>query len=168
MYEICRLCKNSKQALNTRSSLVSSRSCPNWIAPPPGRLKLNTAVALRKDGWSIGVGAAIWDDKGLVIAAQSNQLVGSFNADVGELIALREGLLLALFYNLQVDFAEVVSPTVVSFLNDPTPLVGESKFIVQDIKSMFLAIGICKSLAISKSGNSLALRLELLAFSSAR
>ncbi|KAK3205159.1 hypothetical protein Dsin_019205 [Dipteronia sinensis] len=110
---------------------------------------------------------AIRDDKGLVIAAHSNQLPGLFNVDVGELIALREGFLLGLFYNLHVDFSKFVSPTVVSFLNVLAPLVGESKFIVQDIKSMFLAVGICKSLASSKSRNSLALQLALLAFSSA-
>ncbi|KAK3212204.1 hypothetical protein Dsin_016910 [Dipteronia sinensis] len=89
-------------------------------------------------------GKAIRDDKGLVLAARFNQLLGLFNPVMGELLALRKGLLLALFYNIHVDFAEVVSPTVVSILNDPNPIMGDSKFVVQDIKTMFLDVGICR------------------------
>ncbi|KAK3204299.1 hypothetical protein Dsin_018345 [Dipteronia sinensis] len=170
MDELGRFCMVAWAIWENRNSIFNSSIGLALIGllPPPGRLKLNTAIVLHKNGLSIGVGAAIRDDKGLVLAAQSNQLAGVLNTDVGELIALWEGLLLALFYNLQVDLAEVVSPTMVSFLNDPAPLMGESKFIVQDIKSMFLAVGVCKSIAVSKSRNSLALKLALLAFSSAR
>ncbi|KAK3184200.1 hypothetical protein Dsin_031486 [Dipteronia sinensis] len=81
-------------------------------------------------------------------------------------MALREGLLLASFYNLRVDFAEIASPTVVSMLNETVPSLGASKFIVSDIKDLFLAVGICKSQAVPKPGNSLAHRLALLVFSS--
>ncbi|TXG48886.1 hypothetical protein EZV62_024761 [Acer yangbiense] len=106
--------------------------------------------------------------KGLVLAARSNLLPGMFTVEVGELIALREGLLLAQFYNLSVDVVEINSRLVVSFLNDSIPHVGESNFIVKDIKAMFLDVGISKCLAVSRSGNSLALKLALLAFSSVR
>ena len=117
---------------------------------------------------SIGVEATINDDKGLVVAAISNQLSGNFNAENGELIALREGLLLAHFYQLKVDLAEVISPSVVSILNDSRPLVGESKYIMNDIKVMLFDVGISKCSAISKSGNSLAIKLAFSAFSSFR
>ena len=80
-----------------------------------------------KNGMSFGVGAAIRDDKGLVLAARSNQLPGIFSATNGELIALREGLLLAKFLNLQVDIAEMISPSLAFMLNDSKPLEGESK-----------------------------------------
>ncbi|TXG53850.1 hypothetical protein EZV62_019106 [Acer yangbiense] len=129
---------------------------------------LNTVVALRKNGLSVGIGVVIRDYKGLVVATRSNQLPGKFNAHNGELVALREGLLLAQFYNLQVDLAEVISPSVVSFFNDSIPLVGESMFIVNDIKVLFSNVGIIKCLAISNSGNSLALKLAISAFSSCR
>ncbi|KAK3205324.1 hypothetical protein Dsin_019370 [Dipteronia sinensis] len=152
--------KGSEMAGGGRSS-ASSWSCPDWITPPPGGLKLNSAVALRKNSRSIRTGAAIRDDKGRVLAARFNQLSGSFNLKAGELIALREGLLLALFYNLHVDIAEVASPNVVSILNDLAPPVGGSKFLIKDIKAMFLDVGICKSQVISKAGNSLAHKLAL-------
>ncbi|TXG57006.1 hypothetical protein EZV62_018319 [Acer yangbiense] len=155
--------QNSKKALSIQPSSVESRSCADWLAPPPGKYKLNTTAAIRKNGISFGVGTAIRDDKDLVLAAHSYQLTSIFNAEIGELIALREGLLLAQFYNLKVDVAEVISLFVVSFLNDSIPPVGESNFIVKDIKAMFLDVGISKCLAVSRSGNSLARKLALLA-----
>ncbi|TXG51243.1 hypothetical protein EZV62_023767 [Acer yangbiense] len=154
----------SKRATSSQLVSVESRSNPDWLAPLPGKLKLNTAVALSKEGMTIGAGAAIRDDKGLVIAARSNQSQGKFKAKIGELIALREGLLLAHFYNLKVDYAEGFSPIVVSILNDSIPLVRESKFVMNDIKALCSDVGIIKSLVVSKSGNSLALKLAFSAF----
>ena len=72
----------------------------------------------------------------------SNQLSGNFNAENGELIALREGLLLAHFYQLKVDLAEVFTPSVVSILNDSRPLVGESKYILNDIKCCCIMLAV--------------------------
>ncbi|KAK3230363.1 hypothetical protein Dsin_002244 [Dipteronia sinensis] len=105
---------------------------------------------------------------GLVIAARSNQLPGNFSVVIGELIALREGLLLAQLYNITVDVVEVTSPLVASVLNDHFPSLRDSKFIVNDIKAFLLEAGCCKCQAISKSRNSLAHKLALMAFSSAR
>ncbi|KAK3188789.1 hypothetical protein Dsin_028350 [Dipteronia sinensis] len=87
---------------------------------------------------------------------------------VGELIALREGFLLAQFYNIRVDLAEVASLLVASILNDPLMSLRDSKFIINDIKTFLLYPGCYKCQAISKSGNTLAYKLARLAFSSAR
>ncbi|KAK3205618.1 hypothetical protein Dsin_019664 [Dipteronia sinensis] len=92
----------SKLASSVRPLPPTSWSSAEWLAPPPGRFKLNYAVAYRKNVKSIGVGVAILDDKGLMIKA---------------------------------------------FLLEP---------------------GCCKCQAISKSRNSLAHKLALMAFSSAR
>ncbi|KAK3223534.1 hypothetical protein Dsin_010559 [Dipteronia sinensis] len=156
----------SKNATSRCPLPPSPRSSAEWFAPAPGRLKLNIAVAFRKSVGSIGVGAAIRDDKGLVLVARSNQLPGRFSHIVGVLMALREGLLLARFYNFCVDAVEVASQLVASIINNPVPSHRDSKFIVNDIKSLLLDVGCCKCQAISKSGNSLAHRLALLAFSS--
>ena len=72
----------------------------------------------------MGVGAAIRDAKGLVIAARATQIPGNFQAEIGELIALREGMLLAKFFDLKVDYAEGFSSLVVSILNDSILLRG--------------------------------------------
>ena len=158
--------QQSKRALSTLAPTVHPRTGSDWLAPPPGQFKLNTAAARRNKGLSIGIGAAIRDDKGLVIAARANQLPGRFTEEVGELIALREGLQLAHFYNLKVNLVEVMSHRVVSVLNDSIPLVGESKYVMNDINLLISIVGISKCLAVSKSGNSLALSLANSAFSS--
>ncbi|TXG70978.1 hypothetical protein EZV62_005913 [Acer yangbiense] len=160
--------QRSKRAISPHIHSVQIKGGPDWIVPPPRQIKLNTATARRNNGLSTGVGAAIRDDKGLVVAARSNQLPGKFTVEMGELIALREGLQLAHFYNMKVDLAEVISPKVVSILNDSIPLVGESKFIMNDIKMLVSVVGITKCLAVSKSGNSLALNLANSAFASFR
>ncbi|KAI9162098.1 hypothetical protein LWI28_023859 [Acer negundo] len=67
------------------------RPVSDWLAPPPGRLKLNTAVAIRHHSQYVGLGATIRDDKGRVLVARSNQFRGSLSSNIGELIALREG-----------------------------------------------------------------------------
>ena len=122
----------------------------------------------RKSGLLFGIGAAICDDKGLVIAARAIQLPGNFSADVRELMALREGLLFAHFYNLKVEFAEMNSSSAVALLNDSKPLVGESKFLINDIKLLFVDVGIIRCLGVSKFGNSFVSKLAVTALISSR
>ncbi|KAK2649768.1 hypothetical protein Ddye_017257 [Dipteronia dyeriana] len=140
----------------------------DWLAPPPGLLKLNTAVAIRKDFSTIGLGAAIKDYKGKVIAARSRSMYGSFNSEIGNFLALREGLLLAKLYKCSVNIAKVDTFCVASILNSSNPCLGDATFIVNDIKALLLKIGVCKFQVSPKSGNSLAHRLAFLAFSSCR
>ncbi|KAK3217958.1 hypothetical protein Dsin_011928 [Dipteronia sinensis] len=114
----------------------------DWMAPPPGFLKLNTEMATHKKCRSIGLGVAIRDDKSKVIIARSRPLYGSFSSETGNLLALREGLLLAKFYNINVKIAEVDSSFVASILNSMFPILGDAKFIAKDIKALFLDISI--------------------------
>ncbi|TXG63138.1 hypothetical protein EZV62_010132 [Acer yangbiense] len=62
--------------MNSTGVPTISVNCTDWIAPPPGAFKLNTDVAVRK-------GAAIRDNKGIVVVAISKPLIGVFNAEVG-------------------------------------------------------------------------------------
>ncbi|KAK2640897.1 hypothetical protein Ddye_022660 [Dipteronia dyeriana] len=80
-----------------------------WLALMPGLLKLNIGFASRRNSSSFDVGVAIRDDRGKVLIARSNLAIGSFSADIGHLMALREGLLLAKFYNLPISSVELSS-----------------------------------------------------------
>ncbi|KAK3188614.1 hypothetical protein Dsin_028175 [Dipteronia sinensis] len=75
------------------------RDSVGWLAPPPGLLKLNIGTALRKASGSIGLGASIRGDKGRVLVARSKLLHGSLNGDIGQFMALRDGLMLAISYH---------------------------------------------------------------------
>ncbi|KAK3194481.1 hypothetical protein Dsin_025791 [Dipteronia sinensis] len=96
--------------MNSTGVPTVSANCIDWFAPPPGAFKLNNDVAVRK-------GAAIRDDKGRVFVANSKPLAGVFNAEIGEFLAHREGLLLAKNHNLNVQIAEVDASYVASVLN---------------------------------------------------
>ncbi|KAK3218284.1 hypothetical protein Dsin_012254 [Dipteronia sinensis] len=117
---------------------------------------------------SFNIGATIRDDKGKVLVVRSNLAVGYFSAEVGQLIALREGLLLAKFYNFPVSLIEFSSSNVAAALNCHLPLLGDVCCVVNDIKVSFLEVGNCKCQASPKSRNSLAQNLASLAFSSVR
>ena len=102
------------------------------------------------------------------MVARANTIHGSFFDEVGQLLALREGLMLAKFYNCNIQMAEVTSPSVISYLYSQVPISGDAKFILLDIQGFVPEVGSCKCQSISKSGNVLALRLASVAFSSAR
>ncbi|KAL5779545.1 hypothetical protein ACOSQ2_010282 [Xanthoceras sorbifolium] len=67
----------------------------SWSPPLAGSLKLNTNAAV-KSGFSVmGSGTVMRDSQGKVVAASAKPLLGFFPAELGELLALREGLLVA-------------------------------------------------------------------------
>ena len=94
--------QDSRKAFSSPSAPSGSGISWDWIAPPPGQLKLNTGVSLRANSGSIGIGVTTRDDRGKVLVARSSLLCGFFSANVGLFLALREGLLLARFYNFHI------------------------------------------------------------------
>ncbi|KAK3230037.1 hypothetical protein Dsin_001918 [Dipteronia sinensis] len=116
---------------------TSSALCGDWILPCPSLLKLKSGVANRKGAWAAGVGVAIRDDKGRVFTAMSKPLTGSFSTEVGELLALREGLLLAKAHCLSVQIVEDDVPLVASALNSLDTLLWDASFIINDIRGLF-------------------------------
>ncbi|KAK2637681.1 hypothetical protein Ddye_025476 [Dipteronia dyeriana] len=92
--------------------------------PPPGFLKLNTEAVVPKNVQSLGVGVAIRDDKGKVLVARSS-LMGFFSYEIGQLLAIREGLLIAKFYHFLVSILESSSPSVISSLSNFVNVPGE-------------------------------------------
>ncbi|KAK3211287.1 hypothetical protein Dsin_015993 [Dipteronia sinensis] len=117
--------QSSIRVFSSRTLFLSPKLTPTWIHPPPGRFKLNMAVAVNKFSNIRGIGVAIRNDK-------------------------------------------VAFPLVVSILNDPSAHGVGSKFLVKDILAMLVVVGGNLGQVIFKSGNTLAHKLALLAFSSAR
>ncbi|KAL5748069.1 hypothetical protein ACOSP7_025105 [Xanthoceras sorbifolium] len=112
----------------------------SWIPPPADSLKLNSDVSILKDLPFVGVGAAICDSIGTVIAAVSKRLPGFFSADSGELLALCEGLLLAQNLGLTVSFVECDAINSVSAVLDKDPSRGAAGLVVSDIRALGLLI----------------------------
>ncbi|KAL5784931.1 hypothetical protein ACOSQ2_007323 [Xanthoceras sorbifolium] len=149
------------------SPLQSPRqSCSaSWSPPPAGSLKLNTDAAV-KSGFSVmGSGAVVRDDQGKVVAALAKPLLGFFPAELGELLALREGLLLAKEFSLVIEWVELDAVNVVAriFSYFPSSFVDP---IVNDVKALFRDMGVFNCHAIPRSRNGMIHSLAFLTFSS--
>ncbi|KAK2634703.1 hypothetical protein Ddye_029495 [Dipteronia dyeriana] len=83
--------------------------------------------------------------------ARRSQMPMKVNHEVDELLALREGLRIANYYNFGVDSIEVASFLVASSLNDPSVPSRFSKLIVLDIEALMVDVDICKVQAIPRS-----------------
>ncbi|KAK2646732.1 hypothetical protein Ddye_021927 [Dipteronia dyeriana] len=79
----------------------------DWLSPPVGLLKLDSDVEVRAGCNEIGLGAVIKDASSRVVAAISKSVAGNVTVELGKLLALREGLLLAKSFNLIIWVAEV-------------------------------------------------------------
>ncbi|KAL5735902.1 hypothetical protein ACOSQ2_030690 [Xanthoceras sorbifolium] len=137
----------------------------SWSPPPAGSLKLNTDAAVKPGLSVMGSGAVVRDSQGKVVAASAKPLLGFFPAELGELLALREGLLLAMELNLIIEWVELDAANAVARIFNSCP----SSFmdpIVSDIKALFRVVGVSNCHAIPRSRNGMAHSLASLAFSS--
>ncbi|KAL5770295.1 hypothetical protein ACOSP7_014449 [Xanthoceras sorbifolium] len=85
-----------------------------WSYPPTGENKLNSDASVRPGSGFIGVGAIIRNDTGSVIATLSKPIYDDFSMEACELLALREGLLLANMHNLVMNCVEVNAANIAS------------------------------------------------------
>ncbi|KAL5757092.1 hypothetical protein ACOSQ2_021838 [Xanthoceras sorbifolium] len=140
------------------------RSAP-WSPPPAGSLKLNTNAAVTPGCSVMGSGAVVRDSQGKVVAASAKPLLGFFPAELGELLALREGLLLAKEFNLIIEWVELDAVNVVARVFNSLPCSAMDP-IISDVKALFRAVGVSNCHVIYRSGNGMAHSLASLAFSS--
>ncbi|KAK4857925.1 hypothetical protein QYF36_008310 [Acer negundo] len=150
-------------SLATKPSAADSRT---WLAPLLGCLKLNSDVSVKSGKDFIGIGAAIRDSSGKVVAAISKPMVGNFSVELGEFLALREGLILAKSHNLVVNYVEVDALNTASMLNSVKPFLGDAMFIISDIKALFIEVGVISCKAVPRVSNKFAHSLANLPFSS--
>ncbi|KAL5794824.1 hypothetical protein ACOSP7_003418 [Xanthoceras sorbifolium] len=136
-----------------------------WSPPPAGSLKFNTDAAVKPGSSVMGSGAVVRDSQGKVVAASAKPLLGFFPAELGELLALREGLLVAKELSLIIEWVELDAANAVARIFNSCP----SSFmdpIVSDIKALFRVVGVSNCHTIPRSRNGMAHSLASLAFSS--
>ncbi|KAK3183029.1 hypothetical protein Dsin_030315 [Dipteronia sinensis] len=157
--------QNTKRVFKAKKGRNCSMSQLAWCPPPRGSLKLNTDAAVKHHSNFIGVGATIRDGDGKVIAALSKPISGIFTAEMGELLAVREGLLLVKFLKLSIQWVEVDASNVDFVVNSTDFLGGFAGCVIEDIKALSKDVGVLKCQAIPRSGNGVAHTLTALAFS---
>ncbi|KAL5853062.1 hypothetical protein ACOSQ3_008180 [Xanthoceras sorbifolium] len=87
--------QNIHAALRVEGSAGSGTVKMSWVPPPLGALKLNTDAAVFKEGKAFGIGAVIRGCKGNVVVAAALWFPRCFSVEVGEAVACRERLHLA-------------------------------------------------------------------------
>ncbi|KAL5771617.1 hypothetical protein ACOSP7_015771 [Xanthoceras sorbifolium] len=109
--------------------------------------------------------AVVHSKSSRVVAASAKPLLGFFPAELGELLALREGLLVAKELSLSIEWVELDAANVVARVFNSCPFSFMDP-IVSDIKALFRAVGVSNCHAIPRSRNGMAHSLASLAFSS--
>ncbi|KAK3198250.1 hypothetical protein Dsin_021665 [Dipteronia sinensis] len=109
----------------------------SWCPPPVGSVKINTDVAVRQWLDFVGTEAVIRDAEGKVLVAHSKPLRDSFSVETWELLALREGLLLAKQHGFFECWVEVDAINVAVAVNDQKPANGVASFVIDDVKVLF-------------------------------
>ena len=102
------------------------------------------------------------------MAAISKPILGNFSVELGELIALHEGLLLAKNLNLVINLTKVDASNVAVMLNSNSSYLRDAMFIISDIQALRSDVGAFSCQAIPRESNSLAHGLANLAFSSGK
>ncbi|KAK3225142.1 hypothetical protein Dsin_005004 [Dipteronia sinensis] len=151
-------------ALQARSAVVKAPI--TWSPPQVGTLKLNSDASVRQGSHRCGVEAVIRDDKGWVVAAVSKSLAGNFSLEIGELIALREGLLLAKGLKLKISCVELDACNVVAMVSSGVGASSTSEFVCADVMVLCKEVEVRSCQSISRNGNRVAHNLASLAMSS--
>ncbi|KAL5826058.1 hypothetical protein ACOSQ3_017897 [Xanthoceras sorbifolium] len=112
-----------------------------------------------------GIGVAVRDHCRHILAAVSLCFPGSFSAEVGEALALREGLLLAKDLGIGVRFVECDSVNVVNDVSSSALRLGVAGCVLDDIRALCKDVGVVSCQAISRKRNALAHTLAALACS---
>ncbi|KAL5748495.1 hypothetical protein ACOSP7_025537 [Xanthoceras sorbifolium] len=159
---------NTKLLFKCSSAASPPSAGFSWLPPSPGCVKLNIDAAVVPGADFFGVGAVFRDSNGKVLVSLSKPLRGCVSAELGEFLALREGLLLTRFFGFFGYWVEVDVSNVASAVQLSLPSLGVAGLVLNDILSLVSEVQVCKCLAISRSGNSLAHDLASAAFSSNR
>ncbi|KAK3224527.1 hypothetical protein Dsin_011552 [Dipteronia sinensis] len=124
---------------NTFLSLKASGGGGPFQSPVSGQLKLNYAAVVCGKKGSAGVCVAIRDIKGKVIVALSKPLLGNYSSVTGDLLALREGLLLAkggwLVVTPKSAFDNQLGDSLIDLVKDHSSLQPSLESLVRDIYS---------------------------------
>ncbi|PON42149.1 Ribonuclease H-like domain containing protein [Trema orientale] len=118
------------------AAVVSS----HWRRPALGCLKLNVDAAVFEGGDAIGIGGIIRDSEGVILTCWALKVTGRFDILSAELIAIREGIRLAIDFGCPLHEIESDSLLAVHVISQPQPFSVVAS-IVQDIIFLISSAG---------------------------
>ncbi|KAK0595189.1 hypothetical protein LWI29_004374 [Acer saccharum] len=100
---------------------------------------------------SIGIGVAIRDSTGKVLVAVLKSVRGFYSAELGELLAVREGLILASNCLVEMDATNVAAS-----IKDNKASIGDAGFVLEDVKALCVKVQVSECHATPRSRNTMA------------
>ncbi|KAH7571806.1 hypothetical protein JRO89_XS04G0146000 [Xanthoceras sorbifolium] len=114
----------------------------------------------------IGLSTIIRDSAGWVVAASYKSVHGSFSVDAGELLALRDGLLLAKRMGCSVQLVESDFSNAIGMVSNVVSCFRDIGCVIFDVKALCEEVGVVTCCVISRFRNGAAYSLAVLALSS--
>ena len=127
-----------------------------------GCLKLNVDAAVFEERDVIGIGGTIRDHDGVVLVCWALQLTGNFDVLTSELLAIREGIRLAIEFGYPLDEIDSDSLLAINAINRPHPC-STVVSVVKDINFFITSAGYGSCHHISRVGNMVAHELAFFA-----
>ena len=122
---------------------------------PEGSVKINIDASVRLGENFIGIGVAFQDNAGVVLATCAKRIAGSFEVETDELLAIREGLLLAKEWSILVHIVESSVLLIVQGINAASPL-AIYETLISDIKHLCKFVNCGPFCFVSRNGNNVA------------
>ncbi|KAK3211119.1 hypothetical protein Dsin_015825 [Dipteronia sinensis] len=107
-----------------------------WKAPMVGMYKLNKDAALDMRQLCVGMGLAIRDHAGNVMATSAQRIDASFTPQLAEAIAILRGLQFAIETGLFPILVESDALEVVNLVNSASEISADFGLVVCDIKDL--------------------------------
>ncbi|KAL6217594.1 hypothetical protein ACLB2K_010811 [Fragaria x ananassa] len=131
----CSLLGEFKQANKIKGLHKVNREC-NWEPPCEGVYKLNTDGAVNLKNGRRGHGAVIRNEKGELMRASAQQVVGTFSPLVTELMALKAGLCFAIDLRTLPMVVALDCTEAVRLINASDTCIAGEGFLVEEVKSL--------------------------------
>ena len=153
VWDLARNVVNDFHEANTVLWPMEHASNGGWVAPPTGYFKVNVDGASPLDDHSVsGVGAIVRDDSGNIVAALSKALPSHYPAEWTELLAMEQGVLLAMELGIpNVIFESDAASVVQAVMHDPGG--GESGHLIQEIQMAKSSFSSCSFQHVKRDYN---------------
>ncbi|XP_050259880.1 uncharacterized protein LOC126704942 [Quercus robur] len=140
----------------TLQSLPPQCSQPRWEPPPPPLIKINFDGALFKDTEEAGLGVAVRDSHGNILASLAEKIRMPSSSDEVEALAAVRAITLAMDLNLPSFIVEGDSEVVISALRKKEDSFSSFGHLISSVKQILVNCNCISFSHTRRSGNSVA------------
>uniref|UniRef100_A0A803Q1R5 RNase H type-1 domain-containing protein n=1 Tax=Cannabis sativa TaxID=3483 RepID=A0A803Q1R5_CANSA len=147
---------SSNDATSPPAASTTHTVKPPWIAPPTEKFKLSTNATVDKMNEIVGIGAALRDSHGSVVAALSKPITDCYKLEEMEALGLALALQWLLSHNLSANYIETDSMLVVQGLKAAPNCNSTFHTILKDVNFLISFFPQAQISHVSRSANTYA------------